>query len=186
LAELNVPEQVAVLGIGDDEFVCEFANPTLSSISLNYEQAGRVAAQRLGAIMDEKYAPAESVVQPIGVTQRESTGYVALNDPDVRDALRLIRESLEDKLTVDDLAAAVHVSPRTLLRKFKQTLGRSPGELVRQMRLDEARRLIISTDLTFQQIATRTGLGAASQFGHAIKNATGQSPGELRKDYRMR
>jgi LacI family transcriptional regulator len=181
LAGLRVPEQVAVLGVGDDEFVCEFASPTLSAVTLNHEQVGYLAAQRLDELTDGRKPLMETTVRPLGVVERESTGHLAVRDDDVREALRRVREQLDRSWGVEELADAVNVSPRTLLRKFRKELGRPPGEAVRQLRLAEARRLLTTTDLPLQRVAAETGLGAASQFGHAIKNAFGVTPGQLRR-----
>lgn len=178
--KLRVPEDVVVVGCGNDEFVCEFTSPALSSVELDYEGVGYAAARRLDAMIDGNTRADTTTVATQGVVARESSGAPAFDDPDVTAALAFMQAHLDEPLKIDDIAAHVLLSPRTLLRRFKAAVGRSPGEQLIRLRIEQARRLLTGTDMPLARIAVLTGLGAPSQFGHAVKRATGQSPGQLR------
>lgn len=183
---LRCPRDVAVLSIGDDDFLCDTCRPTLSSIAIDYETIGFVAAKMLDDLMSGKPITQQQTVAPMRVITRGSTGHVAVQDPDLIAALKFISQNLDQPLTVDDIASEVLVSERTLLRKFKHHLGRTPSDQVRRSRIDRAKQLIIGTDMSFARIAVECGYGPQSALGRAVKQDSGLTPGELRRQYGRR
>ncbi len=180
---LRCPEDVAVLGVGNDEFVCESAQPTLSSIAIDHEQIGYNAARLLDQLMRGRPAQRAQLVPPAQVVTRESTGHLAVDDADLIAAIRYINEHLQEPITVEDLAGGVMISSRTLLRKFKQHLGRAPSEQVRRMRLERAKRLLMNSSMSLAQVAVESGYGLQSALGRAIKQDTGLTPAAFRRQY---
>lgn len=181
LAELSVPSDVAILGTGDDEFITELLPGGLSSVRFNYYQVGFLAAQSLSQLLAGHAVPSLQLVPPLEISARGSTDTLATADADVLAAMQYIRENYQETLTTDTIAQAVLVSPRTLLRKFKESMGRGPGEEVRRVRTEQARQLIVGTDLPLSQIAYECGLNSQSQLGKQIQRYYHMTPGELRK-----
>ncbi len=182
LAAMRVPDAVTVLGIGGDEFICELATPMLSSIRVDFEAVGYLVGQTLDDQFHGKEVP---LVQTAGlpeVVPRQSTGYVATDDPQVAGAIRFIHENFDQPLTTDDIAAAVHAGSRTLMRRFKAQLNRTPSEELRRQRVERALYLIRSTDQPLAQVALDCGFGQQSALGRAVKAATGRTPGQLRRE----
>lgn len=185
LAGIEVPREVAVLGFGNDAFTCEFARPTLSSISVEFRQVGYAAGRLLDQVMAGREVRQRSYEGRMEVITRQSTGHVAVADPDVAKALAYIEEHFASEISVEEVADAVLLSRRTLLRRFKALLDRSPGEEIRRRRIEEALRLIRSTDVPLLEVAVRSGFGQQSAMGRAIKAATGRTPGQLRDEAKL-
>jgi LacI family transcriptional regulator len=180
---IAVPDPVAVLGIGSAEFICEMCRPTLSSIALNHRRIGYEAAAILDRLLTGRKAKRRTLIDDAEVVTRQSTSHIASADPDVATAVRYIGEHLSEPLTVNRLAEAALVSPRTLLRRFKATLGRSPSEEVRRQRLEAAKQLIRDTTMPLLNVALETGFGQQSALGRALKADCGKTPAQLRRSH---
>ena len=115
---IAVPDEVAVIGVDNDELICELCHPPLSSIEQNPERAGYEAAALLDRLLDGKTPPvAPIVIEPLGVVHRQSTDVVAVGDADVAAAIRFIRTHACDGIRVGDSLAHVHTSRSTLDRR---------------------------------------------------------------------
>jgi LacI family transcriptional regulator len=154
---ISVPQRVSVIGLGNDEFFCESISPSISSVAV----------------------PAET-----NVVSRESSSVSAVTDPQVARAVEYIWDHVEEGVTIAEVARVAAMSERTLLRHFKAVLGRTPGEEIRRSRIETARRLLTATEMPLAQVAIASGLGLPSQLSRTIRDATGQSPTELRRQYR--
>jgi LacI family transcriptional regulator len=131
-AKIHVPGEVGIIGVDNDEFICRLANPPLSSICLNPEKLGYQAAQLLDHVMREKTMDETTVRgEPTHVTARSLTNVLLVEDKDMAEALRFIREHADVPLQVDEVADAIGVSRRTLQHRFSRTVGRSiPARLL--------------------------------------------------------
>ncbi len=180
-AGLRVPEDFSVLAVDNSELICEAASPTVSSIDVQVEALGRRSAELIADLIDGLPAPTSPIVlPPSGVVQRESTQYYAVDDPFAAKALAFIERSAGEGVDVEDVADHAAVSRSTLERLFRKTLGISPAEQLRRVRLDRARQLLRYSSLPLPDIALRSGFEHASSLARAFKNATGTTPGEYR------
>lgn len=179
---LACPDDVAVIGVDNDEVLCSLASPPLSSVSQNLECIGYEAARTLAAMMDGLPASDRSVyVPPLGVAIRRSTDVLAIDDPDLRRALRLIRARACDGVTADDVANATDLSRRSLDRHFTRFIGRSIHDEIVRTKLHTARRLLAETDLKLAAVAARCGFAHAAQFCNVFKKAFNATPTEHRR-----
>lgn len=103
--------------------------------------------------------------------------------PRLRDVSTFVLEHLDEPLPVERLAAGVGMSPRTLSRWCREHLRESPAELVRRLRLAEARRLLEETALPLKDVTTRTGLGDQSTLWRAFTHDLGVTPAEYRQRF---
>ena len=177
-----VPEDVAVVGIDDDDVLCEIATPALTSVAHNLARIGfeacRLLDERMGGV---GRGDDVLVVPPLGVSVRQSSDTLAIEDIDIRRALRLIRTRACDTLSSDDVAAATSASRRVLDRKFQKHLGRTIHDEIMRTRLAEARRLLVETDHKLLVVAVRSGFAHAAQLCNLFKAAHGMSPMQYRK-----
>ena len=126
---IHVPEQIAVLGIDNDEHLCNMTTPTLSSLDRNAECVGYKAAELLDRKMNRKKLPRRPiVVPPKGVVVRRSTEVMALDDPDISEALRYIADYATQGIGLSEVAEHVGLSRSTLCRRFQCLLKRSPKD----------------------------------------------------------
>ncbi len=180
-AGLAVPEQVAVLGIGDDELMCEVSWPSLSSVSFPTSRLGYEAAEMLDRAMDGR-GNVEKVrkIDPIGVTVRASTDMLAAQDALIRAAVRFLRDNAGQAIGVKHVATALGVSRRTLDRRFVATLGRTVHDELTAIRMQIAKRLLTEGVRLVAEIADTCGYATAASFSRAFREETGCWPTEYR------
>ena len=188
IANLNVPEQVAILGLGDDDLVCNLASSPLSSIALSAEKAGYEAAATLDRLMNgEKVSDRTIVVPPSYVVTRQSTDILTIDDPYVADALRFIyRRARKEAIQVDDVLRAVPLSRRSLYERFARILGRPVHEEIKRIRVEHLARLLVSTKLSIAQISSTLGCSDMKNLARYFKQAKGMSPLQYRKQHSLK
>jgi LacI family transcriptional regulator len=186
VAGLAVPEQVAVLGVDDDELVCELCDPPLSSVLPNARRAGYEAAAVLTKLMAGRTRGAADLkeIEPVRVVARRSTDAVAVADRHVAEAMRYIREHAHDGIGVKDVLRAVPVSRTLLERKFGRLIGESPHRLIKRQKIDRVRQLLAETDVPIARIADMTGFESPSYLSAVFRRETGESPREFRDKHR--
>lgn len=181
-AKIAVPDEVAVMGVENEETLCEMSSPPLTSLRLSGEQVGYEAAKLLDRLMHGRKAPKKPIlVAPQGIVARKSTDTVAIADSLMAQAIQLIRQRANSGLRVNDVLRELPLSRSTLERGCREALGRSPNAEINRVRLENAKRLLDETDLTLQQIATRTGFASVHYFSHSFRSTFGQPPGSYRK-----
>jgi LacI family transcriptional regulator len=179
---LVVPEQVAVVGAGNDNLLCSLSDPPLSSVEHNLHQVGYEAAGLLDRMMDGEPAPAEPIlVEPLGVVARQSTELVAIADPKTSLALHVIRDRACQGIGVDEVARRVSLSRRALERRFHKYVGRSPHDEIVRLQLERVKTLLRESDLTLDAIAQKAGFNYASYMATLFRTRVGQPPGEYRR-----
>lgn len=185
-AGLRVPEDVAVLGVDNDEVMCELTIPPLSSIEQGARSLGYQAAALLDRRMSgEKVQGLHHLVEPKGVVMRRSTNILAIEDPDVAAAVLYVREHACDPIQVCDVVAAVGVSRSTLVPRFKAIVGRTIHAEIQRLQIEQARRLIATTELPLKQVATMAGFAHVHYLTTIFHERTGWTPAEYRKHARL-
>ena len=185
-ANICVPEEVAVLGVDDDELMCTMANPTLSSIPFPAKRVGYEAAAVLEAMMAGEAAPDEPVVlPPLPIVTRGSTERLTASDPDVSNALALIRANVGRRFRVTDIADNLGVPRRTLERKFHRELSTGIQDEIRRSRVEQAQMLLRETDMTLRAIAAKCGFANLTRLGVVFRRYTGTSPAVYRRQFHI-
>lgn len=185
-AGIAVPDQIAVLGVDDEDLLCELADPSLSSVRLDCEGIGRAAAELLDQAMRGEIGERKRITAPGEVIERESTRIMVADDEAAARALSWIRANAPRGADAGDLAAAFPLSRRGLERRFKAAWGLTPHEAIIEARLEHARRLLAATDFTLDEVARASGFGALQRFHIAFKAQEAMTPGAWRKANRRR
>ena len=179
--DLHVPDEVAIIGVDNDELMCELAIPPLSSIAQGTEQIGFQAAELLDALMTgHRRRPVHITVPPVCFVTRQSSDILAVDDEVVSRALKFIREHSTELVGVSDVARHAGVSRSTLEKHFKRFLGRTVHYELQKRRLDIVRRLLTGSDLPLQVIAERSGFRTAHYMSAVFRRELGYPPGRLR------
>jgi LacI family transcriptional regulator len=184
---LLVPDEVAILGVNDDQALCNLCDPPLSSIAFNLKKAGFDAAQ----LMDDLVFGRQTLegqwirIQPAYVKSRGSTDIFAIDDPDVIAALTYIRNNSQKALQVDDVARHVCISKRSLQMKFQKALGRSVHEQIIHAHFDIAKSLLIDTNLSIDEVAVRSGFHYTTNMRRIFMELTGMLPHTYRHTHRL-
>ena len=182
-AGCRVPDEVAVLGVDNNDLVVNSLHVPLSSVRLDLDRIGYEGCALLDALMRGEPAPKNPVrlIPPRGIAVRVSTDTFAVNHPTVREALRFIQDHLKRSLGVDEIAAAVGVPRRTLEEAFRTELRQSIHEMVMHLRTRHARDLLLTTETAIQDIAAQTGFCHASHLNRVFKKRYGLPPRAFRK-----
>ncbi len=180
-AGLAVPAEVAVIGVDNDELLCDLASPPLSSVIPNAHRAGYEAAALLERLMaGKRVAPTPRLIAPLGVAARQSTDVLAVEDRDVARAVQFIREHACEGINVGDVLRAVPLSRRVLEQRFQRLLGRTPREEILSVRLARVKQLLGETDLPLYLVAERTGFEHVEYLSVVFRRETGRTPSEFR------
>lgn len=181
-AGLNVPEEVAIIGIGDDRLVCEYQPVPLSSVNHDLARIGYEGAALLQRIMDGEKPPAKPIlIPPAGIVTRTSTDLFAAGNPVLRQALVWISNHLNVSFGVPQLAEALNVPRRTLDRLFATELATTVGRETLRQRLVQAKSLLGANTLSISEIAYQTGFSSPAHLSHAFTAAYGLSPRAYRQ-----
>jgi LacI family transcriptional regulator len=182
VGELSAPEQVAVLGVDNDELLCGLCDPPLSSINPDPERIGYEAASWLDRMMKGERTPDEAFLEvpPLGIVVRQSSDIFAVPDEDFATALRFIREHACDGITVKEVAEHVAVSRSWLERHFRLHLNRSPQAEIRNVQIKRCKELLRDTDLPLRTISRLAGFKHIEYMSVVFKRLTGESPGHYR------
>lgn len=179
---VQVPDEVALLGVDNDELICELAIPSLSSIIQGTEEIGYSAARLLDSMIDgQEKNVVNLLVAPVKIVERESTDLVATDDPVTSSALSFIRKNSVDGLGVSQVARGIGVSRSTLDSRFKKVVGRSVHEEILRTQLNAACHLLAATDMPLEVIAKRVGFCHAQYLSNIFKARYGQTPGKYRQ-----
>lgn len=183
-AHLKIPEQIAILGVDDDELLCENASPPLSSIKPDFNDVGFRAAEALEALMNRR--PSQSVIfcDPIGVTERESTKSISPAVHLVNRALAFIKANACKGARTSDVVEHLGVSRRLADLRFHEIQGRSIGAALEERRLSEVKRLLSSTSRSVRQIAITCGYANPNRLSHVFTQRYGISMRDWRRTSR--
>jgi len=182
-AGIAVPDEVAVVSVDNDETLCEFCNPSLSSVDAGHKAVGYQAAALLQRLMSGEAPPAAPIyVEPRGVVTRRSSDVLATEDRQVALALKIIREHASEGWSAAEVIAQISVSRSVLQRRFRKETGRSVQEEIINARLKRARELLVESDLSLALVAERSGFKHQEYLGATFKAHFGKTLLEYRRE----
>lgn len=185
---LHVPEEIAVIGLGNDDLICDLATPPLSSVALGAQKAGYEAAGVLATMMRGKnVSPGRSItVRPTHVVTRQSTDVFAIEDAAVAAALHFIHQRAgHEPIQVDDVLSVVSLSRRSLYERFARVLGRSVHSEIKRVRVERFASLLATTNIPVTRIAAELGYADIKNISRYFKQEKGITPSEYRKMHSM-
>lgn len=186
-AHIAVPEEVAVVGAENEETLCTFATPQLSSVQFDGGSVGYAAAQMLDHLMrGQPLTTTRKLVPPRGIVVRESSGGHVIHDHLVARAVHLIRENAIFGMNVADLCQKLNASRSTLDRRMQAALQRTPKQEILRIRFREVQRLLRETNLSVENIATQTGFTHGHYLQSAFRSWAGMTPGKFREKHQPR
>lgn len=181
-AGLNVPADIGVVGVDNDEFQCELTDPPLSSVRLNTEQAGYQAAEALHRLMRGQPTKRERIpILPVGVAQRLSTELDQTGDAAVAEGIRYIRSHASRPVQVSEVAAAVGLSRRSFEQRFRRATKRTVLTEIHRWRFEKVRSHLVDTKLSVTEICTKLGFSSSSYLARLCKRYLGETPAQWRR-----
>jgi LacI family transcriptional regulator len=177
-----VPDQVAVIGAGNDDCLCDLSEPPLSTVDLAPQTIGYDAAALLDRLMDGQRSPTLHIqVPPRGIVTRRSTDVLATDDQAVARAVGFIRGRACDDIHVADVLKQVRLSRSALEPRLKRVIGRTIHQEIHQVQLDRAKRLLSTTSLPIKQVTVQSGFRTVQYLSRVFRKDTGQAPAAYRK-----
>lgn len=187
LANIRIPEDVAIVGVNNDELVCSLTHPMLSSIEIPWERLGLAVAEIAMALLFSKNVdPGPHLIGPGTVIRRQSTDLVSSQDPLIRRSLGYLQNHFSQNISIESMCSELNVNRRSLERKYTAQLGRTPWEMLCNIRVDTAKSLLNNKNHSIAQIAEMAGFSNAERFSVTFKRFTGRSPSDFRRTMRKR
>jgi LacI family transcriptional regulator len=180
LRNMRIPEDIALLGM-DNMAMCLLCRPPLSSIRYPSERVGYEAAAMLDGLMNGTAVATQVLVPPDGIVTRHSTDILAVSDPNLAKALRFISARFADDITVRDVALASGLNRRTMEKRFRLVLERSPADEIRRVRVERCKVLLDRPDLSIDDIAEQCGFSGRRWLSDVFARLTGQTPAIYRR-----
>lgn len=185
--DFMVPEDIAIVGVDNDELLCEITTPSMSSIIPNSFRTGAYAAEILDRMMrGEKLSGRKHSIEPLGVRKRVSTDVLTVGDRHVADAIAFIRKNAHKNIRVEDVLAIVPLSRRVFEARFRKALNRTPHQEILRVRTNAVRELLLETDMSLSEISEVLGIEHPEYLSVFFKKETGLTPREYRDQVRGR
>jgi LacI family transcriptional regulator len=177
----HVPDQIAVLGVDDDELLNTIGALPMSSIAIPATKIGYEAAVMLEAALNGEPPPQRTLLPPLCVVPRATTDVANVDDPEVAMAMRHIKANVARPIQVDDVLEHLSMSRRSLERRFRTALGRSIALEIRRAHIERAKQLLSNTTLSIEEVAKASGFTSSTLLGVVFRRYVGESPTTFRQ-----
>lgn len=184
-SNISVPEEVAVLGVDNDDLVCNFSSPPLSSIALDFKNAGFQAAKHLERLMKRKTKNANIEVDPVEIITRKSTDIFAVEDRELVAAMVFIRNHYHKPIQVPDVVKATSISRRELEYRFKFEFKKTVQDEINRLRVEYIKKMLITSREPVYKIANTLEFTDPEHFSRYFKNLTGMPPSVFRQNINL-
>lgn len=183
LENIRIPEDISLLGVDNDEFMCNISSPTLSSIRLNFEKHGYDLAKILFKMIREKQIwPARIAVEAIGVVERMSTRHKIISDPYIREIVEFIKHNYTQDIDIRKLVSFIPLSRRAIELKFKKEMHPyTITSYLTKLRLEHFCHLLEHTSMPIKEAAEQSGFIESSNFSTIFRKHMGCTPSAYRK-----
>ena len=182
--DINIPEDIAVLGVDNDKLLCNISAPQLSSIELDIENGGYEAGKLLHQFIEKKIvSPVDIIIKPVRIVPRASTERFAVSDKYIGQILHYIDNNYQNSLSIDDLIQMVPFSRRVLEKKFKKETGTSIYQYLQELRIEKFADLLITTDLPLVEAAAKSGFTDYKNISRIFIKTKEMTPFQYRKHF---
>ena len=183
---IRIPDRIAILGVDNDDIICNLSDPPLSSISQNIARGGFEAAELIDCLLnDEESTYKDVVIQPVNIINRHSTDFYPTTDSVIHDALKYIHRNIATDISVSDIVKQVPLSRRLLEMRFKQVTQQSIHKYIFNLRMERFAQLLLTSDAPITEVAEQVGINNLKNLSRQFKALKNVTPYEYRKDNRL-
>ena len=184
IAGIRVAEDIAILGVDDDDLLCSISDPTISSIQMDVENGGYMTCKLLHQqLMSRDRRPFNVSISPLGIKERNSTSALNIVDPHVLKIVKTIDNSYSQELKMEELLQTVPLSRRSIEMRFKKATGQTIYQYLLSVRVEHFAYLITTTDRSYVDIAYEVGFRDLTNVSRTFRKYKGCTPLEYRKKY---
>ena len=184
---IRVPEKIAILGVDNDEIICNLSDPPLSSINHNIVRGGFEAAELIEQLLnDEESTYQDVVLRPVNVVNRLSTDFYSTTDVHIHTALKYIHQNLSNDISVSDIVKEVPLSRRLLEMRFKEVTKQSIHKYILSLRMERFAQLLLAGNDPIADVAAQVGITNLKNLSRQFKALKNMSPNEYRKKNRTK
>ena len=184
---IAVPGEVSIIGVDNDEWLCNLSKPTITSVDTGLKRLGYESAALLNrTISGEPACDGPVMIPPDRVVARGSTEYLGFANSQVAEAVRFIRTHACDPITVTDVLDAVGLSMSKAHRDFKASLGRSVHQEIQRVQMDQVKHLLVSTNQSIKLIAYAVGFENTKYMSKLFHKLVGQTPSQYRRAHSLK
>ncbi len=186
MSNIKIPDDIAILGVDNDELLCNISNPPLSSIALDVENGGYRAGELLNKLITKEIVePFNIVVDPLFIVHRCSTDKYVVSNKYIHAVMEYIEQNYSDSLSVLDLVNIVPLSRRVLERLFKEETAMTLHQYIQNCRIEHFTHLLLSTDSSLSEIAIQVGFDDCKNLSRVFRKYKNVSPAEYRRKYKI-
>jgi LacI family transcriptional regulator len=183
-ADVLIPEEIAIVGVDNDELICTLSAPQLSSVNLNPVKTGYEISSLLDELMQKGKTDRVVVDKPTHVEIRQSTDILAIDDVEIVKAMRFIRDNCRDMIQICDVVEQTCLSKRALELRFKKVLGFSILDEIKRCKINEVSRLLLTTNWSITEIAMHMGFSGSDHIARYFSQVKGMSAIKFRQKYK--
>lgn len=184
ISGIRVPEDIAILGVDDDELLCGISDPPISSIDMDVERGGYMTCKLLHQqILSGSKEPFDVWITPLGIKERASTSILNVKDPHVLTMIRHIDNNYSLDIKMEDILKIVPLSRRSIEMRFKKATGYTIYQYLLNVRVEHFAYLITTTHRSYVDIAYEVGFRDLSNVSRTFRKYKGCTPLEYRKKY---
>lgn len=179
---MSVPQEVAVLGVDDDSFICNITTPTISTVKLDFEGIGyKVGSKIEQAIISGEYDEDVILHEPVRIIERESTPPLQIKDPYVRKVLDFLQKHYTEDISISDAIRDIPLSRRSIEIRFRKEMpGKTMLHTLTELRIEKMKKILEQSDEQIYNAAIMSGFNESTNINRVFKAATGYSPREYR------
>lgn len=183
---IKMPGEVAIIGVDNDEIICNLNTPSLTSIHVDIENGGYRTAGLIDRIVNDRSTRVEDIVlKPVKVVSRISTASYATDDTQIMNAIQFIHQNLTKKISVSDVMKEAALSRRLLERRFKAVTGESIYQYISRNKVKLFADMLLDTNDQVITVALNLGENDSKSISRKFKAAYGMAPNEWREKHRL-
>lgn len=182
--DIDIPNELSLLGVDNDELICNLSHPSISSIITDDENGGYQTGKMLHKlIVSKKNIPFDIIIDPVRIQLRQSTEKYNVSDDYVNKAIKYINSNITTNITVDSLVEIVPLSRRSFENRFKVATGVSVYQFILRQKTDYISNELLTTDKSLLDIAIEVGFNDVRNAYRIFKKNTGYTPIEFREKF---
>jgi len=183
--DISIPDEISILGVDNDSLLCNISNPPLSSIILDVEYGGYLAAKTISQLKKKEISqPSNIVVRAIQIVKRESTEKFNIRDKYILNVVEHIEANFVKCINVNCLLKIVPLSRRVLEKRFRENTGSSIYQYIQTLRIERICSLLIETDNSIENIALLSGFKSNQNLSKVFSKYKNMTPSDYRKNYK--